>query len=472
MNKVITRFPPSPTGDLHIGSVRTAIFNWLLARSTGGTFILRLEDTDKKRSKEEYTKVIFESLEWLGLDFDEGPYYQSQRVDIHLEYVNKLIEKGRAYYCVCTPEELTARREEAMRTGGKPKYDGKCRNLNLGPAPGAVLRFRGPEEGSTSWNDLVKGPISYENSELDDLILLKGDGLPTYHMAVVVDDLTMGVTHVIRGDDHINNTPRQLLIYHALDAAPPLFGHMPLTLGADKSKLSKRHGAVSTLAYREMGYLPEAMLNYLVRLGWSHGDEEIFSREDLIEKFSVENIGKSPGVFDIEKLNWLNAHYIKEADPGKLAELLEPFLSELGFSMPDDDYLKEAIITLQPRSKTLKEMAEGMDFYLLDEIEFEPKAAKKFLKPGLVSLMADLIVRIKGMEDFSEKDLEDLFTAFMEAHEVKLGKIAQPVRVGLTGRSASPGLFEIMVILGKDRIVKRLNKALAFMEERAANQPG
>ena len=467
MSKIVTRFPPSPTGLMHIGNTRTAIFNWLLARSLGGTFILRIEDTDAQRSTRENINVILEALEWLGLDYDEGPFFQTERKDIHLEHVQKLLDSGRAYYCHCTQEELDAQREEALKEGGKPKYNGKCREKGLGPAPGAVIRFKGPLTGSTGWHDLIKGSIMIDNSELDDLILVRGDGLPTYHLAVVVDDLTMGITHVIRGDDHINNTPRQILLYQALGAEPPEFGHMPLTLGADKAKLGKRHGAISTLAYRDMGYLPEALVNYLVRLGWSYGDEEIFSREELIEKFSLKNMGKSAGVFDMEKLNWLNAHYIKEGDPTRITELAKPFYEAKGYKVDDLDYARAVTETLQPRAKTLADMADMANFYYQD-VEYEPQAAKKFLKGSLVPIMEDLSTHLAELSTFSEEALENVFKNLIEAHEIKLGKIAQPVRVALTGRTASPGLFEIMNILGKGRVTERIQKAAKYMADRAA----
>ncbi len=468
METVITRFSPSPTGTLHIGGARTALFNWLFARHNNGKFILRIEDTDVARSAEEYTQVIIESMQWLGMDWDEGPYFQSKRLEIYKKYIEILLEKGRAYYCDCSPEEVERKRKEAMAAGKKPKYDGKCRDRNLGPGPGRVVRFRAPDVGTTIVKDVIKGTISFDNSELDDLVIQRSDGMPTYNFAVVVDDLTMGITHVIRGDDHVNNTPRQILIYEALDATPPVFAHVPMILGQDRARLSKRHGATSVLAYRDAGYLPEAMVNYLVRLGWSYGDQEIFSKEELIEKFSLENIGKSASIFDPEKLLWLNSHYIKEYDPARLAELLLPFLKEKDYKIPSRDYLVRAIVTLQPRAKTLAEMADMMDFYLLEEIEYNPKAAKKFLKPAMVPVFEDLINKLKALSEFTEESLEKVFRATSEELGVKLGKIAQPVRVALTGRTASPGLFEIIDILGKNKTIARLEAALEYMKKRAA----
>jgi len=469
MDNVVTRFSPSPTGTLHIGGARTALFNWLFARHNKGKFILRIEDTDIVRSAEEYTQVIIESMQWLGMDWDEGPYFQSKRLDVYRKYIEILLEKGRAYYCDCSPEEVERKRKEAMAAGKKPKYDGKCRTRNLGPGPGRVVRFRAPAAGTTVVHDVIKGIISFDNSELDDLVIQRSDGMPTYNFAVVVDDLTMGITHVIRGDDHVNNTPRQILIYEALGETPPVFAHVPMILGQDRTRLSKRHGATSVLAYRDAGYLPEAMVNYLVRLGWSCGDQEIFSKEELIEKFSLDNIGKSASIFDPEKLLWLNSHYIKEYDPGKLAKLIVPFLKERNYQIPDQDYLKRAIVTLQPRAKTLSEMADMMDFYLLEEIEYEPKAAKKFLKPSMIPVFEDLIRKLDKLDEFTEQELEQIFRGTSEELGVKLGKIAQPVRVALTGRTASPGLFEVIDILGKKRTIRRLEAALEYMKRRAEN---
>ena len=466
MNNVVTRFSPSPTGTLHIGGARTALFNWLFARHNRGKFILRIEDTDVARSAEEYTRVIIDSMKWLGMDWDEGPYFQSKRLDIYRKYIEMLLEKGRAYYCDCTPEEVERKRKEAMSAGKKPKYDGKCRSRNLGPGPGRVVRFLAPDAGTTVVHDVIKGVISFDNSELDDLVIQRSDGMPTYNFAVVIDDLTMGISHVIRGDDHVNNTPRQILIYEALGKTPPVFAHVPMILGQDRTRLSKRHGATSVLAYRDAGYLPEAMVNYLVRLGWSYGDQEIFSKEELIEKFSLENIGKSASVFDPEKLLWLNSYYIKEYAPDKLGELLLPFLEERGYTIPDHEYLIRAIVTLQPRAKTLVEMAEMMDFYLLEEIEYDSKAAKKFLKPAMIPVFEDLIEKLSELDVFTEENLEKIFRATSEELGVKLGKIAQPVRVALTGRTASPGLFEVIDILGKERTIGRLRAALDYMKKR------
>lgn len=328
--KVVTRFPPSPTGYLHIGGARTALFNWLFSKQQGGKFILRIEDTDEQRSSDEATRAILESMEWLGLSWDEGPYFQSRRYDIYNEVIDRLIANGEGYHCHCSPEDLEKQRQRARGKGLKPKYDGTCRDLGLGPAPGSVVRLKTPLSGITQFIDLVKGPISFDNEELDDLIIRRSNGSPTYHLAVVADDISLGITYVIRGDDHVNNTPRQILIYKALGEPIPEYAHLPMILGPDKTRLSKRHGAMSVLAYRDMGYLPHALLNALARLGWSYGDQEKFSMEEMIEKFSLESVGKAAGVFNAEKLLDLNAWYIRESSDDFLAERLTPFLENQG----------------------------------------------------------------------------------------------------------------------------------------------
>jgi glutamyl-tRNA synthetase len=465
MNQVVTRFPPSPTGYLHIGGARTALFNWLFARQHGGVFILRIEDTDVERSKEEYTQSIMESLKWLGLDWDQGPYFQSRRMDIYREHVQKLLDEGKAYYCHCSPEELEAKRQKAMAQGKKPIYDRTCRDRGLSKTSRSVVRLKSPLNGQTSFYDLIKGGISFDNQELDDLIILRSDGTATYHLAVVVDDVTMGVTHVIRGDDHVNNTPRQVLIFQALGYPLPQFAHVPMILGSDKTRLSKRHGATSVLAYQQMGYLPEALLNYLARLGWSYGDEEIFSREELIAKFSLENVGKSPGVFNPEKLAWLNGHWIREADPDRLASLLSEFLERYEVKAKDKEFLKEVVQTLKPRSKTMVEMAEGALFYFKD-MPYEAKAAQKFLKPAIMPVLKDLLDRLAQIP-WSEEALSPMLTSLSERYQVKVGDIAQALRVALTGKSVSPGIFDVLRLLGRERARNRLETALNWLQERS-----
>ena len=464
MSTIRVRYAPSPTGYLHAGGARTCLFNWLFARRHNGRFILRIEDTDLERSTEDSIRAILDAMEWLGMDWDQGPFYQTQRMDLYREYLQKLLDTGHAYYCDCSPEEVEARRQEALKAGKKPKYDGRCRDKGLGPGPGRAVRFRCPQVGTTVLNDMIKGPIEFDNDQLDDLVLLRSDGMPTYNFAVVVDDVSMGITHVIRGDDHVNNTPRQILLYQALGAPLPRFAHVPMILGQDRTRLSKRHGATSVMAYKEMGFLPEALVNYLVRLGWSYGDQEIFSREELIEKFDLDRVGSSASVFDMEKLLWVNAHYLREEKPSEITDLLRPFLHAMGLPEKDKGFLERAVVTLQPRSRTLKEMAEAMRFYLLDEVAYDAEAARKFLTPDMIRPLQQLIHRLETLEHFSEQVLEKIFRELAEEMGVKLGKIAQPVRVALTGVTASPGLFEIMDILGKDAVLQRLRRACAWIE--------
>ncbi len=463
MSAVVTRFAPSPTGYLHIGGARTALFSWLYARHHGGKFILRIEDTDEVRSTEASVQAILDAMHWLELDWDEGPYYQTQRLDTYRDHLQKLLDRGSAYYCDCSPEELAQRREAARAAGLKPKYDGRCRDRGLGPGPNRVIRFRSPDVGTTVLNDLIKGPIFFENSELDDLVIQRSDGMPTYNFAVVIDDVTMGITHIIRGDDHVNNTPRQILIYQALGQTLPHFAHVPMILGQDRARMSKRHGATSVMAYKDMGYLPEALINYLVRLGWSHGDQEVFTREELVRYFTLDTVGKAPSVFNPEKLEWLNAHYIKERGADSLVPLIEPFLEARGYPAKPADYLAKAVRTLQPRAPKLTDMADAMKFYLVDEVEIDPAAAKKFLVPENRPAMEKVMAALEAMDSFNEKGLEAVFAAVVQELGVKLGKIAQPVRVALTGTTVSPGLFEIIDVLGKDTALKRIRRALQMM---------
>jgi glutamyl-tRNA synthetase len=463
---IVTRFPPSPTGYLHVGNARTAIFNWLYARHMKGKFVLRIEDTDAKRSTQEAIDAIFEALEWLGIDWDEGPYYQTQRLEIYNSYIERLIETGEAYYCTCSPEEIEAMRQKAMAGGGKPKYDGTCRNKELSNIEGAVVRLKAPLSGTTIVEDVIKGNIVFQNEELDDFILCRSDGIPTYNYAVVIDDMTMLVNTVIRGDDHVMNTPKQILIYKALDCPLPVFGHVPMVLGTDKSRFSKRHGAVSVSAYKDMGYLPDAMLNYLVRLGWSHGDQEFFTRQELIDVFDLEHIGRSAGVFDPEKLLSLNADHIRATLPDELVAPLKPFLKSHGIEVKDSDLIKKVIETLHARSKTLEEMAENALFYFVDDIGYEEKAAKKFLKPAVLEALRLLIDQFEILDNFSEENLESAFKAVMDQTGLKLGKIAQPVRVALTGKTASPGIFEVSALLGQDKVISRLKKAIRYIEDK------
>lgn len=466
-NQIITRFPPSPTGYLHVGGARTALFNWLYARHMKGKFVLRIEDTDRRRSTQESIDAIFQALDWLEIDWDEGPFFQSERFDIYRKYVAKLLDSGDAYYCTCSPEKLKEMREKAMAVGGKPRYDGTCREKGLESSEHAVVRFRSLRTGTTVLQDTIKGNIVFQNNELDDFIITRSDGTHTYNFVVVVDDITMKINTVIRGDDHVMNTPKQILLYRALNSPLPTFGHVPMVLGSDRTRLSKRHGAMSVLAYKEMGYLPDAFLNYLVRLGWSYGDQEFFTRDELIEKFTLDNIGQSPGVFDQEKLLALNAAHIKTVPPKHLVNRLSPFLKAYGYEIQPSPFIESVIKTLNARSKTLKEMAESALFYFKDEIAYDDKAAKKFLTSGALPSIQLLIQTLQALDRFEEKDLEGAFLAVMEQTGLKLGKIAQPVRVALTGKTASPGIFEIIEILGKDRVISRLKKAAEFIMEKS-----
>jgi glutamyl-tRNA synthetase len=462
MPDVVTRFAPSPTGYLHIGGARTALFNWLFARRNGGTFILRIEDTDRERSTPEAVKAILEGMSWLGITWDEGPFFQTERMERYRAEAGRLLAEGKAYRCVCTPEELDARREAARAKGETPRYDRKCRDLFPSEAVGKpfVIRFRAPLSGKTIVRDLLRGDVAYENGELDDLILLRSDGLPTYNFVVVVDDASMGITHVLRGDDHLNNTPKQILLYEALGYPLPKFGHFPLIHGMEGGKLSKRQDDVSVTAYRDRGYLPEAMVNYLVRMGWGHGDQEIFSLEELQGIFSLESVGKSPSRFDPEKLLHLNAHYIKTASPERLAGLLVPFLGKRGIETEPSPWLAKAVRTFQERSRTLEEMADSSEYYFRPR-DPDPKAAEKFLTPEIAPLFEEIAREFRSLPDFTPAAIEPVLHRLAEKRGAKLGKVAQPVRVALTGGTVSPGIFEVMDVLGRDEVIRRLSRAMA-----------
>jgi glutamyl-tRNA synthetase len=459
-NIIKTRFPPSPTGALHLGGARTALFNWLFARHHQGQLVFRLEDTDRQRSKDEYVDSIIAAMRWLGMDYDEGPYYQSRRFERYREVIDLLLAKGRAYWCHCSPQELEAQRTAAQAAGRKPRYNGACRELGLGPAPGAVVRLKIDDAGVTGFQDLIKGEISFANRELDDLILLRSDNSPTYHLAVVVDDLDMGITHIIRGDDHISNTPRQLLIYQALESRPPLFAHVPMILGPDKSKLSKRHGATAVVDYEQEGYLPEAVLNTLARLGWSHGDQEIFSPEELIRLFDLGAVGSSPSVFDHERLLSLNHHYIQHCPHARLSALLMPFLAHLGISRPDPERLAKCLPHIVPRGRTLKELAALAEPYLLQWPRLQPEVKDKFLTPAQKPLLQKIAQALETGSDGPEAALGRL----SQELNLKPSQIFPLLRAALTGRSSSPGVYEVMEILGMEAVLARLRRALEAMD--------
>jgi glutamyl-tRNA synthetase len=467
------RFAPSPTGTLHIGGVRTALFNWLFARHHGGRFVLRIEDTDVSRSTEKSIQEILAALTWLGLDWDEGPYRQMQRQDRYREVVDTLLRENKAYRCTCSSEELDTLRREAEKRGEKPKYDGRCRNRTGPPPTGpSVVRFKVDPEGTIAVHDMLRGQVHFDKKELDDMILQRSDGTPTYNFVVVVDDADMGITHVIRGDDHLSNTPKQALLYDALGFPRPRFAHISMILGADKARLSKRHGATSTLAYRDQGYLPEALLNYLVRLGWSHGDQEIFTRREMIELFSLESITTSAAVFNPDKLLWLNQQYIQTMPPLELARHWEPILVREGVLAEDHgrslEDLARIVGHLNQRAGTLVEMAGKAAFYFKEDIEFDPKARSKFLTPETLPLLRALESRLAQLEPCTLAGIETAFKEVVEEAGEKLGKLAQPVRVALTGQTASPGIYDVVDLLGKERTLRRLRAAAKGIEASGA----
>ena len=465
MTQVRVRFAPSPTGFLHIGGVRTALFNWLFARQQKGVFILRIEDTDQNRSTDESIQAIIEGMKWVGLDWDDGPYRQTERIDLYRSHAMKLLENGYAYWCACKAEELDARRKEAEAKGLSPKYDGRCRDRGLiNPAGDAALRFKAPQEGEIVVDDLIKGKIVFNNTVQDDLIILRSNGYPTYNFSVVVDDALMNITHVVRGDDHLTNTPRQVPIFQALGFPVPQFGHLPMILGSDKARLSKRHGATSIMAYKEMGYLPDAMVNYLVRLGWSHGDQELFTRQELIENFSWKSVQTSPAVFNPEKLLWINSEYIKVSPPAQVAQALVPLLEVAG--LKDEiqaisaSRLAQLVVLVKERAKTLVDMVDWVRPYFGQAVTFDEEAAKKFMTPAIAPILGKLITRFEALPVFSKQTGEEAFKQLVEEEGMKMGQLAQPVRVALTGRTASPGLFDVMEVLGRDRTLFRLRQGV------------
>jgi glutamyl-tRNA synthetase len=459
---VRTRFAPSPTGYLHIGGARTALFSYLFARHHGGKFILRIEDTDRERSTQESIRAIIDALTWLRLEWDEGPFFQSQRVDLYRQRAEQLLREGKAYRCYCSAEIVEAKRKAAMKSGRKLMYDRTCRNLARAPsAQPFAVRFKAPLEGETVVPDLVKGHVIFPNSELDDLILMRSDGTPTYNFCAVVDDAEMAITHIIRGEDHLTNTPKQIQLYRALGYAEPALAHIPLILGPDRTRLSKRHGATSVMAYRDMGYLPDALVNYLVRLGWSHGDQEIFSRAELIEKFSLETVGKAAGVYNLEKAEWLNFQYLKAMPVGALAEAVKPFIGRKGYSVPGDDaWLASMVATLQERAKTLVELVEMAHYYLSPTIAIDAGAARKFLKPEILEPLRSLRAQLAELREWNVEVIRGCFERVIERFGLSLGQIAQPVRVAATGSSSSPGIFEVLDVLGKERSLARVDGAI------------
>jgi len=460
---VKTRFAPSPTGSLHLGGARTAIFNWLFARHHGGEFVLRIEDTDQARSTEDSLNEIYDSMKWLGLDWDGTPIKQSERLELYKEYANKMLDSGKAYKCYVTPEELAEKRKEAQEKGEFFQYKREWANENAGPDKPYSIRILTPDTGEIEVHDILRGKISFNAKEIDDFVILRMDGFSTYNFAVVIDDALMELTHIIRGDDHLINTPKQRLIYDALGLNIPKFAHVSMIHGADKTKLSKRHGATSVEAYRNDGYLPEAMINYLTRLGWSHGDEEIFSKEELIEKFTLDNVGKSPAVFNPEKLQWLNAHYIKEKPAKEIAQLILPLMNKNGFNAEYDNKLLMIIEQLRERSKTLNDFVSQSSYFYNEVTEYEEKAKNKFLTEDTKPILKALMEKLGSVENFTYDNIQKALEEVVVELDLKFGKIAQPMRVALTGGTVSPGIGEVIEILGKEKVISRIQKAIDFI---------
>ncbi len=472
MESVRVRFAPSPTGHLHVGGARTALFNWLYARHLGGAFLLRIEDTDRSRSTDDSIQQILDALTWLGLDWDrEGPeaggayrgyFRQTSRLEIYRAHAERLLAEGRAYHCYCTPEELEARRAAAQARGETFRYDGRCRDVAPRPGVAAALRLRIPETGVTVVPDLIHGEVSFDRATLDDWILVRSDGTPTYNFCVVVDDVTTKITHVIRGNDHLSNTPKQILCYEALGYPRPAFAHIPMILGADRKRLSKRHGATSVLAFRDEGFLPEAMVNYLARLGWAHGDQEVFTRDELVRLFDLRQVGATPAIFDRTKLEWLNQVWMKRLaeDPGERRRLatqaLAPHVERLGIAAPPERLLLALLENLTERTTTLVEMATQGRFYFDAPTDYEPEAARKLLTPATGARMDRLLRRLEGLAPWDAATLEGAFRQLAAELEVKLVDLAQPVRLALTGRTASPPLFGVMAELGPEETLRRL----------------
>ncbi|HEX8813506.1 MAG TPA: glutamate--tRNA ligase [Terracidiphilus sp.] len=472
---VRVRFAPSPTGYLHVGGARTALFNWLFARHTGGTMILRIEDTDFERSSEEMVEGILVGMRWLGLNWDEGPFYQSKRLELYKATAQKIIDAGHAYPCFCTKEELEARRAEATAAGRPPMYDRRCRKIakeeaarRIAAGEQAAIRFAVPEGGATSFDDAVFGKVEFANAEIEDFVLLRSDGIPTYHLSVVADDIDMRLTHIIRGADHISNTPKQVLQYRALGAELPIFAHVPLILGPDKTRLSKRHGATSVISYKQMGIVPEAFRNFLSLLGWTPGaikdangkDREIFSSDELVKLFSLGGISKSNAVFDNDKLAWFNTEYIRAYPVELLKPLIEDEWKQAEFAPTRSEAdIQQAIELLKPRARNLKDFATAFRAYFADEFEIDPAAAAKFLTGDVPAMLRELGARYAAAAEFTEASTEGVLRGFAEEKGVKAGALINGARVALTGQGVAPSLFAVMVALGQERVVKRLNSA-------------
>jgi glutamyl-tRNA synthetase len=459
-----TRFAPSPTGYLHVGGARTALFSWLYARKHGGQFVLRIEDTDLERSTAESVQAILDGMSWLGLDYDEGPFYQTQRFDRYKEIIQQLMDQGDAYYCYCSKDELEEMREEQRANKEKPRYDGRCRHLTK-PKSGIdpVIRFKNPTSGSVVVKDMIRGDVEFKNAELDDLIIARPDGTPTYNLTVVVDDMDMQMTHVIRGDDHLNNSPRQINIFNALGAEPPKFAHVPMILGDDGARLSKRHGAVGVMSYRDQGYLPEALLNYLVRLGWSHGDQEVFSIQEMIEFFDIEDVNRAASSFNTEKLLWLNQQYIKNSPASHIAKHLAWQMEHRSVDLSAGPTLEQIAVLYQERAKTLVEMADSCIFFYEKVSSYDEKAAKKNLNQASLPLLQDMQSRLSALTEWLAEPIHTEIKVCAEKHEVGMGKVAQPIRVAITGNTVSPSLDVTLELLGRERTLEAIELAIDWI---------
>lgn len=475
MRDVRVRFAPSPTGNLHIGGARTALFNWLFARHNNGKMILRVDDTDLERSTGDSMKAIIDGLKWLGIDWDEGPIYQSKRLDLYKNYADKLVKEGKAYYCFCTKEELDEMRKEAQKAGKPPMYSGKCRNLSadevkkyIDEGKKYVVRLKVPKEGKTIVHDIIRGDVEFDNSTFDDFIIMKSDNMPTYNFATVIDDYDLKISHIIRGEEHLSNTPKQILIYDALGFEKPSFAHVSMILAPDRSKLSKRHGATSVQEFRDLGYLPEAIINYITLLGWIPSDgEEVFSTEKSISEFTLDRVSKNPAIYDTKKLTWLNGIYIRDCDIDRLTKEVIPFLINKGLISDnyDYDYIKKVVSAVREREKTLNEIAEAMSYYFNDEFDYDEKGVKKYFeKDGVDNILKEAIEVLDKVDDFNLVETERVYRDLIEKLDIKSGDLFHPTRLAISGRTFGPGLFDIMELLGKKKTIERIKKAIKYIE--------
>lgn len=475
MRDVRVRFAPSPTGNLHIGGARTALFNWLFARHNNGKMILRVDDTDLERSTGDSMKAIIDGLKWLGIDWDEGPIYQSKRLDLYKNYADKLVKEDKAYYCFCTKEELDEMRKEAQKTGKPPMYSGKCRNLPadevkkyMDEGKKYVVRLKVPKEGKTTVHDIIRGDVEFDNSTFDDFIIMKSDNMPTYNFATVIDDYVLKISHIIRGEEHLSNTPKQILIYDALGFEKPSFAHVSMILAPDRSKLSKRHGATSVQEFRDLGYLPEAIINYITLLGWIPSDgEEVFSTEKSISEFTLDRVSKNPAIYDTKKLTWLNGIYIRDCDIDRLTKEVIPFLINKGLigDNYDYDYIKKVVSAVREREKTLNEIAEAMSYYFNDEFDYDEKGVKKYFeKDGVDNILKEAIEVLDKVDDFNLVETEKAYRDLIEKLDIKSGDLFHPTRLAISGRTFGPGLFDIMELLGKKKTIERIKKAIKYIE--------